>query len=183
MALHEYLGHFVSAAVAADGRFVRTGDAAELHTGIEVWEQLVEGGVLAGEPPEALVDAHLAVSMLYARCGRLAQALDHLEEAQQHVVPGSRADLQATMTRAACLFVAYQAGGRAEDLDGAIATWAGLLGTEARPVAAANLGRALITRGRAQDLAEARRLLGVATAEMAPDHPARGDVESHLKRV
>ena len=57
MALHEFLGHFVSAAVAADERYVRCRDASEIGDGIEVWERLADSGALAGEPPEGLVDA------------------------------------------------------------------------------------------------------------------------------
>ena len=113
--------------------------------------------------------------------GDLSLALRYLHDAQRHLVPGSIADLQARMSRAACLMVRYRAEGRAEDLDGAIAAWSGLLGTEARALAAANLGRALLTRGGADDLREARRLLGLASAEMPPDHPARRDVELALR--
>jgi hypothetical protein len=184
MALHEFLGHFVGAAAAADRRFVRTGDAAEIRAGIEVWEQFADDGALAAEPPEVLVEVYLAVSMLYARrheAGDVSRALRYLEQAQRHVVPGSFADMQARMSRAACLMVRYQADGRAEDLDAAIDAWAGLLRTEARPLAAANLGRALVTRGRAEDLPEGRRLLGLASAEMPHDHPARRDVELALR--
>lgn len=184
MALHEFLGHFVGAAAAADRRYVRTGDATEIRTGIEVWERLSGDGALAAEPPEALVDVYLAVSMLYARrheAGDVARALRYLEQAQRHAAPGSFADTQARMSRAACLMVRYQADGRAEDLDGAIDAWTGLLTTEARPLAAANLGRALVTRGRAADIPEGRRLLGLASAEMPRDHPARRDVELALR--
>ena len=70
MALHEFLGHFVRAAVAADERYVRAGDASEIHAGIEVWEGLADSGALADEPPEGLVDARLAVAALYARRDR-----------------------------------------------------------------------------------------------------------------
>jgi hypothetical protein len=53
--------------------------------------------------------------------------------------------------------------------------------TEAGALAAANLGRALLARhslgGDAADLREGRRLLGMATAAMPADHPARADVE------
>ena len=38
MALHEFLGHFVSAAVAADERYVRPRDASAIREGIDVWE-------------------------------------------------------------------------------------------------------------------------------------------------
>jgi hypothetical protein len=195
MALHEFLGPFVSAAVAADERYVRSRDAFEICEGIEVWERLADSGALAGAEPEGLVDAYLAVSMLYARrhevLGRssdLSLALRYLTEARRHVEPGSFADLQARMSRAACLLVRFQADGQPEDLDGAITGWTELVDAADAGVgalAAANLGRALLVRhelaGDPGDLEDGRRLLGQATAEMPRDHPARRDVELALR--
>ena len=184
MALHEFLGHFVSAAVAADERFVRSRDPSEIDGGIEVWERLADSGALAGEPPERVVDARLAVAALYARRnapGDVSKALLELGRAQPHLTPGSLADLQERMSRAACLLARYRAHGGPEDLDGAIAVWATLLDTDARALAAANLGRALLTRGGADDLPRGRRLLGLASAEMPRDHPARREVELALR--
>ena len=156
MALHEYLGHFVSAAVAADERFVRSRDASAICDGIVVWEQLADSGALADADPGALVDAYLAVSMLYARrhevLGRstdLSLALRYLREARRHVEPGSFADLQERMSRAACLLVRFQADGQPEDLDEAITGWTELVDAADAGVAAlaaANLGRALLVR-------------------------------------
>jgi len=185
----------VRAAVAADRRYARTRDVAEIREGIDVWEQLSDSGALRDEPPDSLVDAHLAVSMLYARrhevlgrAGDLSQALRYLMEARRHVEPGSFADLQARMSRAACLLVRFQADGRPEDLDGAIAGWTELMdgaASEVAALAAANLGRALLVRhdlaGDPADLHDGRRLLGLASAEMPRDHPARRDVELALR--
>lgn len=195
MALHVYLAHFVSAAVAADERFVRSRDASAICDGIVVWEQLSDSGALADADPQALVDAYLAVSMLYARrhevLGRstdLSLALRYLREARRHVEPGSFADLQERMSRAACLLVRFQADGQAEDLDEAIAGWSELVDAADAGVAAlaaANLGRALLVRhelaGDPDDLEDGRRLLGQATARMPRDHPARRDVELALR--
>jgi hypothetical protein len=184
MALHEFLGHFVRAAVAADERFVRTRDPSEIGRGIEVWEGLADSGALAEEAPEQLVDARLAVAALYARRnapGDVSRALVELGRAQPYLVPGSLADLQERMSRAACLLARHRAHGDPEDLDAAIAVWSTLLDTDARALAAANLGRALLTRGGADDLPRVRRLLGLASAEMPHDHPARRDVELALR--
>jgi hypothetical protein len=195
MALQEFLGHFVSAAVAADRRYVSTGATADIREGLEVWEQLVSSGVLSDEPPASLVDAYLAASMLYARrhevLGRandLSQALRYLMDARRHVEPGSFADLQARMSRAACLLVRFQADGQPEDLDGAITGWTELMddaGGEVAALAAAHLGRALLVRhdlaGDPADLHDGRRLLGLASAGMPRDHPARRDVELALR--
>ena len=195
MALQEFLGHFVSAAVAADERFVRCSDASAIHDGIVVWRRLEDSGELAGLPPERLVDSYLAVSMLYARRHEvlrrstdLSLALRYLREARRHVTPGSFADLQARMSQAACLLVRFQADGRPEDLDGAIAGWTELVDAADAGVAAlaaANLGRALLARydlaGDPSDREDGRRLLGQATAGMRPDHPARRDVELALR--
>lgn len=195
MALQEFLGHFVSAAAAADERFVRTRDASAVNDGIVVWQQLADSGALVDAEPQALVDAYLAVSMLYARrhelLGRptdLSLALRYLGEARRHVAPGSFADLQARMSQAACLLVRFQADGRPEDLDGAIAGWTELVDAADAGVAAlaaANLGRALLVRydlaGDPSDREDGRRLLGQATAEMPRDHPARRDVELALR--
>ena len=184
MALHEFLAQFVSAAVAADERYVRSRDASEIGEGIEVWERLSDSGALAGEPSETLVDARLAVAALYARRnapGDASRALRELGDAQPHLVRGSFADLQARMARAACHLARYRAQGGREDLEAAIAVWSQLLETDARALAAANLGRALLTRGGADDLPEGRRLLGLASAEIPPGHPARRDVELALR--
>lgn len=184
MALHEFLGHFVSAAVAADERYVRARDASEIREGIDVWERLATSGALAEAPPATLVDARLAVAALYARRnapGDVSRALRELGDAQPHLVPGSFTDLQARMSRAACLLARYRVEGGPDDLDAAIAVWSGLLDTDARALAAANLGRALLTRGEADDLPEGRRLLGLASAEIPRDHPARRDVELALR--
>ena len=160
-----------------------------------VWEQLADSGALAGAEPEGLVDAYLAVSMLYARrhevLGRstdLSLALRYLTEARRHVEPGSFADLQERMSRAACLLVRFQADGQAEDLDERDHGLDGARrrrrrrrgragGGQPRPRAAgpARAG------GDPDDLEDGRRLLGQATAEMPRDHPARRDVELALR--
>ncbi len=92
------------------------------------------------------------------------------------MVAGSFADLQVRMSTAAWLMVRFQAEGRQEDLDEAIAGWSRLLESDAGALAAANLGRALLARhdltGDPADLHEGRRLLGMASAEMPSDHPA-----------
>jgi hypothetical protein len=195
MALKEFLGHFVRAAGVADERYVRTRDASAIYDGIAVWQRLVDSGQLSREAPETLVDAYLAAAMLYARrheaMGRatdLSLALRYLREAGRHVEPGSFADLQARMSRAACLLVRFQADGQPEDLEGAIAGWTELLDAADAGVAAlaaANLGRALLVRHALArdpvDLEDGRRLLGQATAGMPRDHPARRDVEFALR--
>jgi hypothetical protein len=184
MALHEFLDQFVRAAVAADEHYVRAGDQSQIGEGIEVWERLQGSGALADAAPAAVAGARLAVAALYARRNAPADASRALRElglAEPHFVAGSLADLQARMTRAACLLARYRVLGEREDLDGAIAVWTGLLDTEARALAAANLGRALLTRGGADDLPRGRRLLGQATAAMPRDHPARRDVEMALR--
>ena len=175
MRLHRVPASLRACGVAADRRYARTQDAADIHAGIKVWEGLVDGGALGEAEPGELVEPLLAASMLYARRFEvqggpedLTLALRYLEDAREHVEPGSFADLQARMSRAACLLARYQAERRAEDLDAAIAVWTGLLDTDARALAAANLGRALLTRGGADDCREGRRLLGLASAEMPP---------------
>ena len=192
MRLMEFLRHFVLAAAAADHRFARTQDAHDIHAGITVWESLVEAGGLGESAPEALVDAQLAASMLYARrfeVGRdeadLALARRHLEDAREHVQPGSFADLQVRMSEAAWLMLRFHAEHAPDDLDHAIEIWTGLIVTDAGTLAAANLGRALLARhalaGDPDDLHAGRSLLDMATAEMPADHPARPDVELALK--
>jgi hypothetical protein len=197
MRLHEFVCDFVRAARAADRRYVRLGDAREIHAGIEVWECLVDAGGLEDLAPEALVEAHLTASMLYTRrfeaCGGdgdLERAFGHLRVAQRSLVAGSRADRQARMSRAALLMLAFRSAGRTEDLDEAIALWAGLQDSgdeDAAALAAANLGRALLARhdvsGDADDLHDGRRLLGLASAEMPRDHPALPAVELALRRT
>lgn len=192
MRLHEFLQHFVSAATAADRRYVRTQDARDILAGIAVWESLVDARGLQGSDPATLVEAQLAASMLYTRRYEvhrdeedLACALRWLDEARPHVVPGSFADLQARMSLAALLMMRFRAQAGAHDLDRAISVWTDLMETEAGPLAAANLGRALLARhaadGDPADRREGRRLLGMATAEMPADHPARADVELALR--
>jgi hypothetical protein len=190
--LDEFLRHFVGAAIAADRRYARTGDAAEVEAGISVWEALADAGELGGATPETAVDAYLSISMLYARRyearaggGDLSLALHYLDEARRHVVAGSFADLQVRMSTAAWLMVRFQSEGRQEDLDEAIAGWSGLLGSGADALAAANLGRALLDRheltGDLADLQEGRRLLGMASVELPSDHPALRDVQFALR--
>jgi hypothetical protein len=192
MRLDDFLRHFVLAAAAADRRYVRTQDPRDIQAGIQVWEGLVDAGGLEEAEPRELVDALLAASMLYSRRYELrrdredlARALSFLEEARPHIAPGSFADLQARMSTAACLLTRFQAQHGAEDLDRAVALLTGLLDTEAGAEAAANLGRALLTRhalgGDPDDLRDGRALLGLATAEMPADHPARRDVELALR--
>jgi hypothetical protein len=192
MRLTEFLRHFVDAAVAADRRYVQTQDAADVEAGIAVWEQLASVEMVGGAPPEQVVDAYLSVSMLYARRYEaqgsdddLALALHYLDEARRHVVAGSFADLQVRMSTAAWLMVRFQAHGRREDLDEAIAGWSHLLESDAGALAAANLGRALLARheltGEAADRREGRRLLGMASVEMPSDHPALADVRHALR--
>jgi hypothetical protein len=188
MRLHEFLQHFVNAATAADRRYVRTQDARDVLAGITVWESLLDAGGLEEARPAAAVDAYLAASMLYTRRYEvhggeddLDRALRWLDDARAHIRPGSFADLQARMSLAALLMMRFRAQGAAADLDRAITVWWELMETEARPLAAANLGRALLARhavaGDADDRDEGRRLLGMATAAMPADHPARADVE------
>jgi hypothetical protein len=188
MRLHEFLRHFVSAAAAADRRYVRMQDPHDILAGITVWESLVDAGGLEQTPQPALVDAYLAASMLYTRRyeihtreADLSCALRYLDDARAHVRPGSFADLQARMSLAALLMMRFRARRGVDDLDRAISVWTRLMDTEAGPLAAANLGRALLARyslvGDASDLREGRRLLGMATAAMPADHPARADVE------
>jgi hypothetical protein len=89
------------------------------------------------------------------------------------------------MSLAALLMTRFRAQRGADDLDRAISVWTDLMETEAGPLAAANLGRALLARhalaGDAEDRREGRRLLGMATAAMPADHPARADVELALR--
>jgi hypothetical protein len=188
MRLHEFLRHFVSAATAADRRYVRTQDPRDILAGIGVWESLVDAGGLEESSPSDLVDAYLTVSMLYTRryeirSGEedLSNALRYLDQARPHVHEGSFADLQARMSLAALLMMRFRAQDDADDLDRAISVWTQLMDTEAGPLAAANLGRARLARhalaGDPSDLCEGRRLLGMATAAMPADHPARADVE------
>ena len=192
MRLDEFLRHFVGAAIAADRHYARSGDAADIEDGIVVWEELATAGDLGGATPETAVDAYLSVSMLYARRyeargggGDLSLALHYLDGARRLVVAGSFADLQVRMSTAAWLMVRFQAEGRQEDLDEAIAGWSGLLESDAGALAAANLGRALLVRheltGDPTDLGGGRQLLGIASAEMPSDHPALADVELALR--
>ena len=192
MRLDEFLRHFVLAAEAADRRFARTQDSRDVHAGIAVWESLLESGGLGEAAPEDLVDAHLAASLLYARrfevrqaSRDLALARRYLENARAHVRPGSFADLQVRMSTAAWLMLRFHAEHAPEDLEEAIAIWAGLMLTDAGALASANLGRALLLRhsltGDPEDLRDGRQLLGIATAEMPADHPARKDVEFALR--
>ncbi len=192
MRLDEFLRHFVLAAAAADRRYARAQDLRDVHAGIMVWESLVEGGGLGESPPEELVDAHLAASMLYARrfevqqaSKDLALARRYLEYARAHVRPGSFADLQVRMSTAAWLMLRFHAEQAPEDLEEAIAIWTDLATTDAGALAVANLGRALLARhalfGDQQDLHDGRALLGHATEEMPADHPARADVELALR--
>jgi hypothetical protein len=191
MRLDEFLRHFVVAAIAADRRYARSGDAADIEDGIAVWEELATAGEWGGATPETAVDAYLSVSMLYARRyetrggGDLSLALHYLDEARRHVVAGSFADLQVRMSTAAWLMLRFQAEGRREDLDEAIAGWSRLLGSDADALAAANLGRALLDRhdltGELLDLHEGRRLLGMASAGLPDDHPALRDVQFALR--
>jgi hypothetical protein len=188
MRLHEFLRHFVSAATAADRRYVRTQDPRDILAGITVWESLVDAGGLEESAPENLVDPYLAASMLYTRRyeilsgeADLSHALRYIDEARSHVLEGSFADLQARMSLAALLMTRFRAQRGTDDLDRAISVWTDLMETEAGPLAAANLGRALLARhalgGDAEDRREGRRLLGMATAAMPADHPARADIE------
>jgi hypothetical protein len=192
MRLDEFVRHFVSAAIAADRRYARTGDAADIEHGIVVWEELATAGELGGATRETAVDAYLSVSMLYARRyeargggGDLSLALHYLDGARRLVAAGSFADLQVRMSTAAWLMVRFQAEGRQEDLDQAIAGWSRLLGSDADALAAANLGRALLDRhdltGDLADLHEGRRLLGMASVELPGDHPALRDVQFALR--
>jgi hypothetical protein len=192
MRLDDFLRHFVGAALAADRRYVKTRDVADVEAGIVVWEELANAGDLGGATPETAVDAYLSISMLYARRyeaqdggGDLALALHYLDEARRHVVAGSFADLPVRMSTAAWLMVRFQTDGRREDLDEAIAGWSGLLESDAGALAAANLGRALLVRheltGDPADLAGGRQLLGMASAEMPSDHPALADVQLALR--
>jgi hypothetical protein len=192
MRLDQFLRHFVLAASAADRRYVRTQDAGDIHAGIMVWEGLADGGALGEAEPGELVEPLLAASMLYARRFEvqggpedLTLALRYLEDARELVEPGSFADLQARMSTAAWLMLRFQAERSAEDLDGAISIWTALMVTEAGPLAAANLGRALLARhaldGDPGDLRDGRLLLGMASEEMPADHPARADVELALR--
>jgi hypothetical protein len=192
MRLDEFLRHFVLAAAAADRRLARTQDATDIHAGIAVWEDLSEAGALAESEPAELVDAHLAASMLYARRFEITRVADDLslsrralEFARAHARPGSFADLQAQMSMAALLLLRFHAERDPAVLDAAIEVWTRLLGTDAGPLAAANLGRALLDRhelsGDAQDLHDGRLLLGHATEELPADHPARADVELALR--
>jgi hypothetical protein len=192
MRLEEFLRHFVLAAAAADRRYARTQDPCDVYAGIMVWESLVDGGDLGESPPEALVDAHLAASLLYARrfevrqaSRDLALARRYLEYARAHVRPGSFADLQVRMSTAAWLMLRFHAERALEDLEEAIEIWTDLATTEAGALAVANLGRALLARhallGDQQDLHDGRMLLGHATEEMPADHPARADVELALR--
>jgi hypothetical protein len=194
MRLDRFLRHFVLAAAAADRRYVRAQDAGDIHAGIMVWESLVDGGALGEAEPAQLVEALLAASMLYARRFEVLRAREDLtialrllEDAREHVEPGSFADLQARMSTAAWLMLRFQAERSAEDLDGAISVWTSLMVTEAGPLAAANLGRALLARhaltGDPGDLRDGRLLLGMASEEMPADHPARRDVELALKSL
>jgi hypothetical protein len=192
MRLDEFLRHFVCTAIAADRRYVRTGDAADIEDGIVVWEELATAGELGGATPETAVDAYLSVSMLYARRHEaqgggddLSLALRYLDEARRYVVAGSLADLQVRMSTAAWLMLRFQSEGRREDLDEAIAGWSRLLRSDADALAAANLGRALLDRhdltGGLADLHEGRRLLGMASVELPSDHPALRDVQFALR--
>jgi hypothetical protein len=192
MRLDVFLRHFVGAAIAADRRYVETRNAADIEDGIAVWEELATAGELGGATPETAVDAYLSVSMLYARRseargggGDLSLALHYLDEARRLVIAGSFADLQVRMSTAAWLMVRFQAEGRQEDLDEAIAGWSRLLGSDADALAAANLGRALLDRhdltGDLADLREGRRLLGMASVELPSDHPALRDVQFALR--
>jgi len=60
-----------------------------------------------------------------------------------------------------------------------------LLETDAGALAAANLGRALLTRhelsGDPEDLDLGRELLGIASVGMRQDHPALADVQHALR--
>ena len=193
MRLYEFLRHFVSAATAADRRYVRTQDPRDILAGIAVWESLVDAGGLEESPPASLVDAYLAASMLYTRRyeilsgeADLSHALRYLDEARSHVLEGSFADLQARMSLAALLMMRFHGPTwRARTSIAPSPVWTELMETEAGPLAAANLGRALLARhalsGDAEDRREGRRLLGMATAAMPADHPARADVELALR--
>jgi hypothetical protein len=194
MRLDDFLRQFVSAAIAADRRYVETRDVADIEAGIVVWEELATAGESGGATPEVAVDAYLSISMLYARRYEaqdggddLTLALHYLDEARRYVVAGSFADLQVRMSTAAWLMVRFQTEGRREDLDEAIAGWWGLLESRAGALAAANLGRALLVRheltGDSADLDGARQLLGMASAEMPSDHPALADVQLALRAV
>jgi hypothetical protein len=192
MRLDEFLRHCVLSAAAADRRFVRSLNARDVHAGIVVWEGLLDGGALDEAEPAALVEPYLSVSMLYARrfesagdVEDLALALRYLEDARGHVERGSFADLQARMSTGALLLLRHQSEGSMDDLEAAIEVWTDLLITEAGPLAAANLGRALFARhaltGDPGDLRDSRLLLGMAAEEMPADHPARREIEFALK--
>jgi hypothetical protein len=192
MRLDEFLRDFVGAAIAADRRYVQTGDAADVEAGIAVWEELAPAEELGATTARTAVDVYLSVSMLYARRyeargggGGLSLALRYLDEARRYVVAGSFADLQVRMSTAAWLMVRFQSEGRHDDLDEAIAGWSRLLGSDADAPAAANLGRALLARhdltGDPADLREGRRLLGTASAGLPSDHPALADVQFALR--
>jgi hypothetical protein len=194
MRLDKFLRHFVLSAAAADRRFARTQDPREIHLGITGWESLLDGGGLDESAPEDLVDARLAASMLYARrfeiqlgADDLTRALHYLDETREHVAPGSFADLQVRMSTAATLMLRFQAEQAVEDLEGAIELWTSLIVTEAGPLAAANLGRALLARhalgGDPDDLHDGRLLLDHANEELPADHPARPDVELALRNA
>src|SRR4051794_9096699 len=105
MRLHEFLRHFVSAAAAADRRYVRTQDPRGILAGIKVWEALMDAGGREEAPPEELVPPSLAASILYPRRyeilsgeADLSNALRYLDDARSHVLEGSFADLQARMS-------------------------------------------------------------------------------------
>ena len=178
MALEEFLGHFVSAAVAADRRYVGLRDLSVHPRGDRGLGAARGERRAGGRAARALVDAQLAASALYVRRRRLGAtwtlALRTLDEAQRHLAPGSIADLQARMSQCRVPDLRYRAEGRVGGPDGAIATWSGLLATDARALAAANLGRALLTRGGADDLPKAAGCWGLASAEMPPEPFLRG---------
>jgi hypothetical protein len=197
--LHEFAAQFVQVAIAADHSFIRTGDVGEVRKGVAFWEQVEASGAFANEPPEALVDLHISVSMLYARRFQvdarredLERALSYLRRAQPHAIPGSPADFQARTASAAWLMMRFDADGEREDIDQAIAGWDELwqMHGEASPdrgLAAINLGRSLLRRydltSDLDDLARGCGFLELASIELEQDHPALPDVRTELRAI
>jgi hypothetical protein len=194
MEVDDFLRHFARAAAAADRRYLRTGDPADVLAGLLVWEELAgAGGLEAGGP--ALVEARLGVAVLEVRRAEalaeldgLDAALDHLAWVRGRVQEGSPADLQARMALAAVHLQRFRyGGGDAGELDAAIAGWCGLLATDAGPAVAANLGRALLDRhartGSEADARHGRALLDAAAGGLAPGHPALAGVRAALAAV
>ena len=193
MRLDEFLRHFVLAAAAADRRYARAQDPRDVHAGIMVWESLVEGGGLGESPPEELVDAHLAASMLYARRFEVQQASKDLALARRYL-EYARAARPARFVcgpagadvdrRVADVALPRRTGSRGSrggdrDLDRSGHHRRGRAGGGQPRAGAAGPPRA--RSAIQQDLHDGRALLGHATEEMPADHPARADVELALR--